>query len=205
MIKVILFDCDGLIIRHEKYFSIRLAEQQGVVLEGENEKQKAFFSGEFLECETGKSDLKEELKKDLGLWNWTGTVEGLMDFWFSGEATVENEIKDFILNLRQKGYKCFVTTNNEKYRSEYLWNTAGLKNIFDGFFSSSTVGYFKEDQEFWTEVYKNFLEVEKREILVWDDDAPNVESAKKFGFNADFYKNFEEFKTVMKEKYKIEA
>ncbi len=203
MIKVILFDCDGLIIRHEKYFSIRLAEQQGMTLEDENEKQKAFFSGVFLEYETGKADLKDALKKDLGLWNWTGTVEGLIDFWFSGEATVENDIKDFILNLRKKGFKCFVTTNNEKYRGEYLWSTAGLKNIFDGFFSSSTVGYFKEDQEFWKEVYKKFPEVKKEEILVWDDDSQNVESATKFGFNAEFYKNFEEFKTVIKEKYNL--
>ena len=60
-----MFDCDGLIIRHEKYFSMRLAADQGVFLEDENEKQKEFFNGVFLDCETGKADLKEELAKDL--------------------------------------------------------------------------------------------------------------------------------------------
>ena len=169
----------------------------------ENEQQKAFFNGIFLDCETGKADLKQELSKNLGLWDWKGTVEGLMDFWFSGEAHVEVDFKDYIQNLRKKGIKCFLSTNNEKYRSRYLWETAGLKDIFDGWFPSYKVGYFKEDQEFWEKVYKNFPDVDKNEILVCDDDMPNIDAAKKFGFNAEFYHGFELFKQIMEEKYQI--
>jgi putative hydrolase of the HAD superfamily len=203
MIKVILFDCDGLIIRHEKYFTVRLAADKGVVLDDENQEQKKFFNGIFLDCETGKADLKQEISKNLGLWHWEGKVEDLMDYWFSGEAKIEGELKDFILNLKQKGYKCFISTNNEKYRAEYLWSVAGLKNIFDGFFASCNVGHFKEDQGFWEKVYQNLSGLEKHEILVWDDDMPNVEAASKFGFNSEFYSNFGNFKKVMQEKYQI--
>ena len=205
MIKLILFDCDGLIIKHEKYFTVRLAAERGVVLEDENAKQKEFFKGVFIDCETGKADLKEELQKDLGLWSWSSSVEELMEYWFSGEATVEKEMKDFVLGLRQKGFKCFLCTNNEKYRTEYLQNVVGLKNIFDGLFSSASIGYLKKQQEFWQEVYKNFDGIEKQNVLVCDDDMPNVEAASKFGFNAEFYTNFESFKKVMSEKYNINA
>ena len=59
MIKVILFDCDGPIIKREKYFSQRLHEETGVVIDSQNE--KSFFKGIFLQCETGKADLKQVL------------------------------------------------------------------------------------------------------------------------------------------------
>jgi putative hydrolase of the HAD superfamily len=203
MIKLILFDCDGLIIRHEKYFSVRLAEIQGKNQSEENQAQKAFFNGIFLDCEVNKADLKEELKKDLHLWNWQGSVEDLMHFWFSGEANIETNLRDAILSLRKSGYKCFMSTNNEKYRVDYLWNTAGLKNIFDGCFASSTEGYFKAEQEFWQSVHKHFPEIKKEEVLVLDDDQTNVNSAKQFGFNAEFYSGFEDFTKTLKDKYKI--
>lgn len=203
MIKVILFDCDGLIIRHEKYFTIRLAEKNGIKLDDEKPEVKKFFSGVFLECEVGKADLKQELKNNFEIWDWQGTVESLMEYWFSGEAHIEVDLKEYILSLRGKGIKCFLSTNNEKYRSDYLWNVAGLKNIFDGWFPSSNVGHFKDETIFWEKVYGNFLSLEKKEILVWDDDLSNIESATKFGFNSEHYENFEGFKKIMEEKYKI--
>lgn len=203
MIKVILFDCDGVIIQHAKYFSLRLADQQGRQQLEENQAQKAFFKGIFLDCETGKADLKEVLQKDLSLWNWQGSVEGLMEFWFSGEADVETSLRDAIMELRKKGTKCHITTNNEKYRCQYLWEVAGLKNIFDTLFASSTEGCFKDEQKFWESVYKNFSGIDKSEILVFDDDKENVETAKQFGLNAEFYTNFESFKKIMIENYQL--
>src|SRR4051812_34566705 len=98
MIKIILFDCDGPIVKHTKYFSQRMLEQKGI--QTDVEKQKAFFSKEFLLCETGKADLKEELSMRLDIWNWQGTVEELMDFWFNGEAEVDEAMKDYIIKLR---------------------------------------------------------------------------------------------------------
>ena len=46
MIKVILFDCDGLIIKHGKYFSQRLKEQKNIDVDAEGE--RAFFKNELL-------------------------------------------------------------------------------------------------------------------------------------------------------------
>ena len=203
MIKVILFDCDGLIIKHEKYFTIRLAEQRGQLIQDESEEQKKFFRGVFLECETGKKDLKQELGKHLDMWSWDGSVEGLMDFWFSGESSIDTGLKNSVMDLRQNGTRCFLSTNNEKYRTEYIWNSAGLKNIFEGLFSSCYVGCFKEDQQYWEKVCQNFTEIRKEEILVWDDDQKNVECASAFGLHAQFYTNRENFLQTMQTKYEL--
>lgn len=63
MIKVILFDCDGPIIQRKKYFSQRLKEEKGIVVDAIGE--QAFFQGELLLGETGKADLKEILPGGL--------------------------------------------------------------------------------------------------------------------------------------------
>ena len=116
MIKVILFDCDGLIIRHEKYFSIRLAEQQGVLLEEENEQQKAFFSGVFLDCETGKADLKEELQKDFSIEEAKELPPSKFPKQKLNKKDREEKIKDIAKFLIAHGWK----PNKKYWRSDKI-------------------------------------------------------------------------------------
>lgn len=202
MIKVILFDCDGPIIKREKYFSQRLKDlgislNEGLVTQ--------FFKTEFLEIEKGKADLKQSLEGKIQFWGYKGTVKELVDFWFEGEAEIDLEMKNYIISLRQNGIKCYLATNNEKYRTEYLWNTVGLKYFLDGVFSSCYSGYLKPQIEYWAETYKSLLKTPKNEILFWDNLRAAVESAKEFGFNAETYKDFANVKKVIEEKYKIIA
>ncbi len=201
MIKVILFDCDGLIIKHTKYFSQRLRDQKGINTDADGE--KSFFQNEFLRCETGKADLKQELSKRLETWGWKETVDDLMEFWFEGEAEIDEDMKNYIISLRKQGIKCFLSTNNEKYRTEYLANQVGLKNFLDGIYSSCYVGYLKPEAEFWREIYKDFPGLLKNEILTWDDQQSTVDSAKEFGINAEFYTDFSKFKKIMENKYQL--
>lgn len=185
MIKVILFDCDGPIVKREMYFSQRLGMPFEVL--------KEFFEGDFLLCETGKKDLKIELTKRLKKWGWKKSVEELMDFWFSNEAVADEKMLKSIAEVRQKGIKCFLATNNEKYRTEYLLNAVGLKKHLDGAFSSAYLGYLKPDLKYWESIYKNFLEIPKEQIVVYDDDEENVKSALEFGFRARFFTTFEDY------------
>jgi putative hydrolase of the HAD superfamily len=201
MIKVILFDCDGPIIKREKYFSQRLREETGVVIDSQNE--KSFFKGIFLDCETGKADLKQVLPQWLPTWQWKGSVNDLLEYWFKGEAEIDQMMKKYIENLRQKGIKCYLATNNEKYRTEYLANVVGLKNFLDGIFSSCYLGYMKPQIEYWQEVYKSISDVNKNEVLMIDNLEPAIKSAREFGFNAERYENFESFKKTMEVKYQV--
>ena len=199
MIKVILFDCDGPIIKHTKYFSQRLKEEKGIVTDTEDE--ASFFNNEFLLCEKGLADLKIEMGKKLGIWGYPGTVEELMEYWFAGEAEVDTEMVEYIKELKNQGIKTYLSTNNEKYRADYLWNIVGLKNVLDGKLPSCELGHLKPETKFWEQAYKRLSNVSKDEVLVLDDAQSAIDSAKEFGFKAEFYKNFESFKKVMGEKY----
>lgn len=197
MFKAVLYDLDGMLVMSpDGRFSTRLSETYDVSYKQE---LLPFFQGVFQKCLVGKAELKEELPAFLPRWNWTGSVDELLSFWFSTDHVFDEKLLKHIANLREKGVLCFGSTNNEKYRTTYIWETAGLKGHLDGLFSSSALGALKSSRDFWTAVCEDLAkeEISKHDILVWDDDQENVDAARKYGLQAEFYKNFEVYKNKM--------
>lgn len=193
MIKAIIFDTDGMIIHREMYFSERFSKEFNIPLE----KILPFFKNEFKLCLIGQADLKKELQKYLPLWGWKGSTDELLDYWFSHEADIDEALIEDIKQLRARGFKCYLDTNNDQYRTQYLLVNLNLKNVFDGVFSSAFIGSAKPEAEFWQAIYAQLQPLPKQEILVWDDDEKNVEAAKSFGFQAELYSGIEAYKTRM--------
>lgn len=93
-----------------------------------------FFVNDFRECSFGKADLKEKITPYLTKWNFRGTFEDLLKFWFESENYIDEEVMKIIKDLRLKGIKCYIATRQEKYRKDYIWNELGLSDRFDGIF-----------------------------------------------------------------------
>lgn len=187
MIKIVLFDTDGVVIKKDKVFSVRFSEKLNIPIE----RILPFFKKEFQFCLIGQFDLKEAILKYLPTWGYKGTMDDLLSFWFDGESTINKEVIVAIQNLRKGGIKCFLHTNNEKYRTEYIWKKLNLEKHFDGIFSSSDLGCKKPNNIFWDTLYSKLKRPNKSEVLVLDDDKENVESAGNFGFNANLFENLE--------------
>jgi len=194
MIKTIIFDTDGIVIHREMYFSQRFSQEFGVPME----KVLPFFKNEFRLCLVGKADLKQELAKYFGKWNWRKSADDLPLFWFEHESNLDKKMLESIKVLRNNGIRCYLDTNNEKYRVQYLFYNLDLKNFFDGVFSSAELGYLKPQQEFWSAIHDHLGKPDKSEVLVWDDDEENVGSAKNFGFHSEFYSGFDAYENRMK-------
>ncbi|MDP2873822.1 MAG: HAD hydrolase-like protein [bacterium] len=194
MIKTIIFDTDGMIIHREMYFSERFSKEFNIPLE----KILPFFKNEFQSCLIGKADLKIELQNYLPSWGWEKSVEELLSYWFTHESDLDKALLESVKQLRERSFKCYLDTNNDQYRTQYLLDTLGLKKMFDGVFSSAELGYLKPQDEFWAAVHDRLGKPAKSEVLVWDDDEKNVESAKKFGFLAKQYSDLNLFKNQMR-------
>ena len=67
MIKLTLFDIDG-ILNVAPRFSTRFTQEFGVSMDTMLE----FFESSFQKCLTGQADLREELGKVKGKWNFDG-------------------------------------------------------------------------------------------------------------------------------------
>lgn len=185
--QVILFDADGVTLKESQYFSDIYSEKYHVPIE----KIRPFFSGVFQDCMVGKADLKEELSKVLPDWDWSGSVEEFLDLWFSSEDVgVNQNVIDLVQSLQDSGVKCYMTTNQEKYRGAHIRQQ--LDDVFDGFFISAEIGHKKEDLGFYAKVFEKVrsLVKDKSNILFIDDDKENVSTAKEFGFDVVHYKNF---------------
>jgi putative hydrolase of the HAD superfamily len=194
-IQAALFDVDGIvIIGRKQLFSHALAEKQGIPREVVEE----FFLNNFRKCSFGKADLKEEIAPYLTKWNWQGSVDSLLKFWFETESAKDPEVIKIISKLRSKGVKCYVATRQEKYRLKYIWENLGLKEHFDGVFSTCDIGYDKKDPEYFQYIFKE-LELKPEEFIFFDDSQANVDNAKSLGIRAYHHDNIEVLKEQTKD------
>ena len=195
MYKAILFDADGVVLKpRDKYFTDRLRES-GVDLSKESEGQ--FFKNEYKKIVVGKADLKEEVSKYLAAWGWAGSVDELLNFWFSHEDKFDEEVLDFVDELRTRDIKCYLASDHSRYRADDLMRKAEVKDRFDGHFFSGYVGFTKEEPEFF-EYVLNELKLNKDEVLFVDDDPENVEVAQKFGIESVVFEGVKQIKKFNK-------
>lgn len=189
MIKVVLFDLDGVLVASEKIFSKRLVEEYGA----DEASISQFFNGVFSECLVGKADMKEEIREYTNRWRWNGSIDDLLHYWFSNEANVDERLLVVIQELRRQGIKCYLATNQEKYRTAYIANEMGFSKILDGIFSSSSVGYLKNCPQFFEYVLNQMADIKPEEVLFVDDSEDNIETAQDIGIQAEIYTDFNNF------------
>lgn len=192
MIKVIIFDADGMLLSQERP-SIFLPKDYGISTEQLN----PFFNGPFQDCLIGKADLKEVILPYLTAWNWSEGLESFLKLWFTREVRMNTELSKYISELRAQGIVCILATNQEKYRFQYMLEDLGFAKIFNRTYASSNVGYKKPKSEFFQKIMEDLGNINKEEILFWDDREENVQGAKDFGFNSELYTTFDNFIQTM--------
>ncbi|MDP2651779.1 MAG: HAD hydrolase-like protein [bacterium] len=196
--RVIIYDNDGMITNGGR-FSEQYSKEFGV----DPSVMTPFFEGPFKNCLMGKADLKEELKKVLDEWKWEGTVDELMQYWFSIGDSVYDDIYASILKLKEQGLTVCLATNQEKYRTEYLVKKLSYDKIFDEIFLSADLGVYKHSPDGLEKIFQVLKEEyaisDKEEIMYWDDREDHVEALNKLGFNGQLYRDYPSFRAVLSE------
>ena len=190
MLQVIIFDADGVLVHGKRRFSVFLAEEHGIPLE----KTLPFFEGPFQDCLVGKADLKKALLPYLKDWGWKKGVETFLEYWFRLESETDQDLIEYVRELKRGGIKCFLATNNEKYRFEYMLDKMGFSHVFDKTYASAHLGKQKTDLKFFEKVLKDLKDVSKKEILFVDDDPENIKTAKKFGLQTELFTSLKDLR-----------
>lgn len=185
--KALLFDIDGVINKSD-YFSKSYEKDFGVAREA----IRPFFKTDFIPCLTGDADLKTVLLPYLKQWKWPDSVDAFLDYWFAHDVNLDEQLIDFIQDLRAKGYYCALASQQEHYRKTHLWETKRLKDKFDHFYCSSDIGYLKKDTRFFDALFADLeaksLIASKNDIVFWDDTKRCVATALECGVEAILFK-----------------
>ena len=180
--KALLLDADGVILEKGEYFSERFAREYGVKPESVME----FFKGPYLKCQSGLADLKIELEPYLEKWRWTDGVESFLDYWFNSDFTIDKRGAALIAKFQNRGVRCYMASNNERYRAEFIEEKLREKNLLDGYYFSYSLKRRKENPDFFTYVL-NDLSLHPTEVCFVDNDQKNVNSASSVGIQSYLY------------------
>ena len=193
MISTVLLDVDGVLVVGE-LFSDTLARDYGITLD----MTAAFFRGPFEQCLLGKADLKEEIASHLPGWGWRGSVDEFLSLWFTSGQQVDDALLAAAQQWRQEGIRCYLATNQERYRVDYLLTQSGLAGQLDGCFASCHLGYTKDNPAFFQAVLRALPDAQPDELLFWDDSPRNVTTARAVGLHAEVYTTFAAFQEQMR-------
>ncbi len=197
MIKAIIFDADGVIVRPKTFFVSRAFELFGIP----KQEFMALIHGQFKRCTTGELELLDILPKYLERWNVPVDATTFVRQWLEHEHHIDTALLERIQVLRTNGIPCYLGTNQERNRANYMKLEMGFLKTLDGVFASSDLGFRKPDLEFYKAV-KDKIQLPASEVLFWDDSLENVAAAREAGWNAEVFLNLQVFNQIMK-KYGI--
>lgn len=190
-IQAILFDADGVVIFPWRFAQF-LEHEHGIT----PAQTRNFFTGVFVDCLVGQANLKEELPPFLAQWGWRGTADEFMTHWFRTEDAADPQMLNAVAELRSQGIPCYLATNQEANRLAYMRKQMRFDERFDGIFASCEVGHMKHDAAYFAQVTQQ-LGLHPAHILFWDDSLGNVEAARSFGWQAEYFTNFAAFQAII--------
>lgn len=190
MIKGITFDLDGVYFPNGKANFIKALGNFGI---SEDEAKRVFLKSDEMNnlYKLGKMTDKEFWSFAKKEWKTDKTWQELIGLMIQGYDTDENVVS-VVKNLRQKGYKTLICTNNFPARVSGLQKRFGFLDNFDAHAFSYEVGAAKPSEVIFQNLI-NKSDLQPQEIVFTDDNEDNLNGAKSVGINVFLYRGFDDF------------
>lgn len=201
MIKAICFDLDGVYFtgKGKKAFFDNLVELS------QDEEKVAYVmtkSPEYLQLVTGKMDEHSFLNFMRSYLNINLADQEIKKLWVK-EYEIDQNVRNILLDLRKKGYKTCICSNNNSIRVHALEEVFGFLKDFDAVVFSYKVGDVKPSKEIFEELIKQ-AGCKPEEIIYSDDNPDRIKGASDLGINTFVYTDFESFLDKLRE-YDVEV
>lgn len=193
--EVYLFDADGVLVEPHEPFSHSYARRNDIQIE----LFRRFFREDFPAALVGQADIKDLIARHNGTWQ-VGTPDEILAEWFAVENIQDEQAVDAVRELRSRGHKCYLATNQEKNRGNYM-KTVMFPDLFDGYFISGEMGVKKPDVAFFEQVIAKIQQdtpgVQPQDIVFFDDTPEHVAGAKQAGIDARYYTNIRQITEIL--------
>jgi len=182
MVKVILFDFDGVVTtdKDDKGGMFRIFKREtGLPEKVLLEKIQKHISAPLYYGKVKFKTCWKALCKELGV------SEDLVKEYI-GKTPIDKKIVNLAKKLKKEGYTTGILTTNSSYRMKKITKHFKLKKAFQEIFVSADFGLTKWEKKFFTQVVKR-LKVSPEEIVFIDNSARNLIEPKKMGMKTIFY------------------
>ncbi len=141
-------------------------------------------------------------KPYLEKWNIDLSEAEFFDFWFGAEKE-NKEMVGLARELKAKGYKIFILSNNFIERARYYdQQFPFLKEISDKVYYSWQTGFVKPDPE----AYRFLLtenNLKPEDCTYFDDSQENIEVARELNIKAYMFKNLAGLEKELESEFKL--
>lgn len=180
--KSLLLDADGVVLKQTQYFSTYY-EKEKKLTPGT---MSRFFTSDFVLCQEGKADLKQVLHKYITEWNWIGSVDSFLEYWFAYDLHLNVRVMERVEELRKAGIACCLVSNQEKYRGAFIQDLLERNSPLDHYFLSYEIGCRKDSPKFFKHVLKK-LRRKPADVTYFDNDEKNLDAARACGIQSALY------------------
>lgn len=178
MIKAAIFDLNGIFLQSPK-LSDRFEKDFGVPTERFLPKLSEIMD-KVRRPDAGPA--WQYWEPALKEWKIDLSEQELWDYWFKAELQSEAMIR-FAEELRGKGIKVFILSNNFKERAGYYGHYPWIHDAVDKVYFSWQTGFVKPDLKAWESVLKeNGLRPD--ECVYFDDQEKNLKAAERVGIRS---------------------
>lgn len=154
-----------------------------------------FFQTEWEDFVTGKKDLKQHIEENSELWRWDKAPEELLKYWFDSQNAKNEPLLEIIQEARLKGVRCYIATQQEKYRTGYIRREMFDSEV-DGVFSTAEIG-FKKDNPIFFQAILDSLGASPENVLFFDDSQTKLGAAKTLGIQTYLYSDVDQAKAII--------
>jgi putative hydrolase of the HAD superfamily len=137
-----------------------------------------------LVCGTG---ISEALTRLMKRWSCTVTIDAALAVWTTIE--VEPGVAEIVEGLRSQGTRCFLASNQEAFKAEYMSRALGYGELFDREFYSCHVGVKKPDLAYFEAIAAE-VRMPPERLLFIDHQEANVIAARQVGLVAAHFSRF---------------
>lgn len=174
MIKNIVFDFGNVILKG----SPNIVLEQIKIDKKQYESIKNDFFNDWKSLDLGESTLREQLEKCKFDFEIDSEIEEKLLHYYKYRP-FNVEILELIKELKNKGYKIYILSNNNKEAEKYLLEIPDFK-AFDGWIFSCDYQIMKPDPKIYNILFETY-NLKPEECFFIDDSRKNIETGNKLG------------------------
>ena len=139
----------------------------------------------------------EYWKPVLKEWKLDINESEFWDYWFKAETQSDKMIQ-YATQLRSRGVRVFILSNNFKERAEYYGHYPWIHKAVDRVYFSWQTGFVKPDVRAW-ELILNENNLKPEDCIYFDDQEKNLLASKEVGIRPYLFTNERELENIIEQ------